>query len=215
MAFSAQHIRAAQQHLKREDPVMKLVLKQVGPFTLRLKRNRYNALADSIVSQQISSAAAKTISGRLYEAAGDPDLRAEKILSLGVEGLRSVGVSAQKAGYLLDLSRRIIDQELDLSQLGRLGDEIIIERLTQVKGIGRWTAQMFLIFSLGRLDVAAHDDLGLKTAMLKLYQLDELPNRETFHEVASAWRPYASVASWYLWRAMDLKLDAEQLGLSR
>lgn len=206
VTFSAQHIRQAQRHLRSHDPVMKALLKQVGPFTLKLERNRLQALIRSIVSQQISTSAAKTILGRLQEATGGHPFSTASIVALSVDSLRALGISRQKAGYLLDLCKHVESGELNLTQLHRLDDEAVIETLTQVKGIGRWTAQMFLIASLGRLDVVAHDDHGLKTAQMKLYGLETLPNKETFFKIAEPWRPFASVASWYCWRSLELNL---------
>lgn len=209
MTFSAQHIRQAQRHLRSHDPVMKAVLKQVGPFTLKLERNRLQALIRSIVSQQISTAAARTILARLQAATGGAPFSTAAIVELDVDSLRELGISRQKAGYLLDLCQRVESGALNLSQLHRLDDEAVIETLTEVKGIGRWTAQMFLIFSLGRLDIVAPDDHGLKTAQMKLYGLETLPDKSTFLQIAEPWRPFASVASWYCWRSLDLNLDSD------
>src|SRR5207253_1744364 len=116
--------------------------------------------------------------------------------------LRAIGVSPQKAAYLLDLAERVGSGGLRLHRLARMSDHEVIEALIQVKGIGVWTAQMFLIFSLGRLDVFPHDDLGVRVAIRNLYRLDDLPDKETSHRIAMPWRPYASVASWYCWRAL-------------
>jgi DNA-3-methyladenine glycosylase II len=116
-----------------------------------------------------------------------------------------VGLSQQKAAYVLDLAERVNSGELQLARLSRLPDDAVIEALTQVKGIGVWTAQIFLIFSLGRLDVLPHDDLGVRMAIRNLYGLDELPTKEVSHKIAARWRPYASVASWYCWRSLEFK----------
>jgi DNA-3-methyladenine glycosylase II len=119
--------------------------------------------------------------------------------------LRSAGLSPQKASYVADLAAKVNAGTVDLRRIGRLSDERIIDRLTQVKGIGHWTAQMFLIFALGRLDVFPHDDLGVKTAIRNRYGLSELPDKPTALAIAAPWRPYASVASWYCWRTLDLE----------
>jgi DNA-3-methyladenine glycosylase II len=119
--------------------------------------------------------------------------------------LRGIGVSPQKAAYLLDLAERVRSGGLKLDRIARLTDDEVIELLVQVKGIGVWTAQMFLIFSLGRLDVFPHDDLGVRAAIRNLYDLDDLPDKETSHRIAMPWRPYASVASWYCWRSLEFK----------
>jgi len=122
-----------------------------------------------------------------------------------LEQLRSVGVSPQKARCILDLAANVQDGTVDLRQIGRFSDERVIEQLTTVEGIGRWTAQMFLIFSLGRLDVFPHDDLGVRSAIRDRYGLGELPDKETSCVIADKWRRYASVASWYCWRSLDVK----------
>lgn len=189
-------------HLRGRDQVLREVIDAAGPCALKLRRDRFAALAGSILSQQISTSAARTIRARLIERAGGR-LAAEPLLALSDEELRACGVSAQKAGYLRDLSSRVASGALPLDRIGRLGDEEVIQYLTAVKGIGRWTAQMFLIFSLGRPDVLPHDDLGIRNAIRKLYGLPEMPRRDEMDRIAEPWRPYASVACWYLWRSLD------------
>jgi DNA-3-methyladenine glycosylase II len=162
-------------------------------------------LVRSILSQQISMAAARSIRMRLETLAGTKRLTAEIIGRLTVDELRSVGISSQKAGYILDLARKTVDGTIRFRSFGRKSDEEVIAALTQVKGIGVWTAQMYLIFSAGRLDVFPHDDLGVRVAIKELYRLPELPDKATSHRIATPWRPYASVASWYCWRYLDRK----------
>ncbi len=212
MPFSAQHIRTARLHLQKSDPVMKQLLKQVGPFTAKAKRDRFGTLTGSIVSQQISTAAARTIWQRLVEAAAvraahakldARNLTPEVLLLFEVDELRELGVSRQKANYILDLAEKVQNRQLDLTSIGRLSDEAAIEQLIQVKGIGRWTAQMFLMFSLARLDVLPVDDLGIKNAIQKHYALKQLPDGPRIEKIAAPWRPYATVASWYLWQSLD------------
>jgi DNA-3-methyladenine glycosylase II len=116
-----------------------------------------------------------------------------------------VGLSAQKASYLHDLSAKVASGVVQLRRVGRMTDEDVITELTQVRGIGVWTAQMFLMFSLGRLDVFPHDDLGIRTALKRLYGLGELPDRELSHKIAAPWRPYATIASWYCWRSHEVE----------
>ncbi len=195
-------IQKARRHLRAADPVMKAVIDAVGPFMLRLERDRFGMLVRSIISQQISTSAARSIRRRLQELA--PDMKAATLAQFTVDQLRSVGLSPQKASYIADLARKVNDGTVELRQIGRLSDERIVEQLTEVRGIGRWTAQMFLIFSLGRLDVFPHDDLGVQTAIRNRYGLGGLPDKQTAHAIAAAWRPYASVASWYCWRMLDL-----------
>ncbi len=195
-------IRKARRHLRAADPVMRTVIDTVGPFTLRLERDRFGMLVRSIISQQISTGAARSIRRRLQEIAG-ADMTAANLARFTVDELRSVGLSPQKASYIADLARKVNEGMVDLRQIGRLSDERVVEQLTQVRGIGRWTAQMFLIFSLGRLDVFPHDDLGVRRAIRDRYGLDDLPDKQTAVAIAAPWRPYASVASWYCWRALD------------
>lgn len=182
------------------------LIKRAGPFTLKLeRRDRFGILVRSILSQQISTKAARSIRLKLDAILKPKSICAEAIVERTDEELRSAGLSRQKIAYLRDLSERVLDSRLRLECLGRMSDEAAIEHLIQVKGIGRWTAQMFLIFSLGRLDVFPHDDLIVRSSIKELYELDELPDKRTSHEIAAAWKPYSSVASWYCWRLIDVK----------
>ena len=202
-----QEMQQALKHLRRADPVMRGVIRRAGPFTMRLHRNRFRALVFSILGQQISGKAAASIRARLIDFLKPDAPSPESIARLTPEQLRSVGVSSQKAGYLLDLSQRCVRGDLQLNRVSRMTDEKVIETLVQVKGIGLWTAQMFLLFSLGRPDVFPYDDLGVRVAIRNLYGLAELPNREVGHKIAAPWRPYASIASWYCWRSLEFKGD--------
>ena len=202
MPFYAQNVKAARLHLQKSDPVFKRLLKQVGPFTAKTKRDRFGTLVNSIVSQQISVAAARTIRGRLLDAIAPDKPSPESILKFDVDQLRAVGVSRQKATYILDLAGKVHSGEVCLDKIHKKDDEAVIEELTLVKGIGRWTAQMFLMFSLGRLDILPVDDLGLKNAIKEQYELDELPDKASFEELAIPWRPYATIACWY-WQSRD------------
>ena len=205
MAFSRPTIDAAVKHLRVADPVMRNVIRQVGPFTLKPGGDRFAMLVRSIISQQISTKAARSIRQRLQDLCPDQKLTAENLSRFDPDELRTAGVSPQKARYIGELCVAVVEERLRLRQLGRFSDEAVIEQLIQVKGIGRWTAQMFLIFALGRLDVFPHDDLGIRTAIRNLYGLDDLPDKQASHEIAEPWRPYASVASWYCWRSGDLQ----------
>lgn len=194
-------------HFKKYDPILFDVIKLVGPFKLSLERNRFGMLVRSILSQQLSTSAARTIRMRLESALGSAGITPDSILQFSPADMRPLGISQQKAEYILDLAEKALDGTLNLSNIGRKSDEQVIEQLTQVRGIGRWTAQMFLIFSLGRMDVFPHDDLGVRSAIRTLYQLDDLPDKAKCHAVAEKWRPYASVASWYCWRSIDIKRE--------
>jgi DNA-3-methyladenine glycosylase II len=202
--ITAEMRRLARKHLQACDPVMREMTEVVGPFTLKTGRDRFWMLVRSIISQQISVAAARSIRRRLEESIAPARVTPEALLELSADQLRSVGLSPQKTTYIRDLASRVNDGTLRLRTIGRMSDEEIIEHLIQVKGIGRWTAQMFLIFALGRLDVFPVDDLGIRVAIRSRYGLEQLPDRATALEIARPWSPYASVASWYCWRSMDL-----------
>jgi DNA-3-methyladenine glycosylase II len=173
-----------------------------GPVARGPPRDRFGMLVRSILAQQISGSAARTIRSRLFELI-DNQVEPHRLLALTPGQFKSAGVSPQKTAYLLDLSDRVARGELRLAQMGRYSDEAVVEHLLKVKGIGRWTAQMFLIFSLGRLDVLPHDDVGIQNALQKLYRLAARPDRETIERIAEAWRPFATVACWYCWRSLD------------
>jgi DNA-3-methyladenine glycosylase II len=184
---------------------MRQLIQQVGTFQLKLERNRFWMLVRSIISQQLSTSAARTIRGRIEELHGPGKITAKRFQELSATQLRAAGLSTQKAAYVPDLTDAALMGRINLRSIARKTDEQVIEELVQVKGIGRWTAQMFLIFSLGRLDVFPHDDLGVRAAIRNLFGLSDLPDKERSHEIASSWRPYASVAGWYCWRSFDLK----------
>jgi DNA-3-methyladenine glycosylase II len=204
MPTRREHIQLALEHLQSADPVMRRIIERVGPFTLRPERDRFWMLVRSILSQQISTAAARTIRTRV-QALVEPDkVTPESILRLSETSLRSAGVSARKVEYMRDLAMRVADGSINLSQIGRLSDDQIIARLVEVRGIGRWTAEMFLMFALGRLNVFPVDDLGIRNAIQAHYEVSSPPSRVEMHAVAEPWRPYASVASWYCWRSLDI-----------
>jgi DNA-3-methyladenine glycosylase II len=200
-------VKAAIKHLKSADPIMADLIDRAGPFTLKLDRDRFGILVRSIVSQQISTKAARSIRMKLVALLKPDSLSAEAIHRRTDEELRTAGLSRQKVSYLRDLSARVIDQRLQLSQIGRLSDEDAIEHLIQVRGIGRWTAQMFLIFSLGRLDIFPHNDLIVRSSIKELYQFEELPTKHESHAIAEKWKPFSSIATWYCWRLIDVKND--------
>jgi DNA-3-methyladenine glycosylase II len=191
-------------HFRRHDPILHGVMRRVGPYTLKPSRDRFGMLVRSIISQQISMGAARAIRGRLEALVGKGGMTPQKLASLTIDELRAVGLSPQKASYLHDLAAKVADDTVRLPRIGRLSDEEVITELTQVKGIGRWTAQMFLIFSLGRSDVFPIDDFGVKSAIIKLYSLPEPPTKAALLEIGRRWSPYASIGSWYCWRYLEL-----------
>ena len=209
MALNAEEIEKGLKHLRRADPVMKAVIKKAGPYTVKPRRDRFHMLVASIISQQISGSAARSIRQRLLDHLAPEKLSPENLSRLTPEILRTLGLSSQKASYMLDLANRVRSGELRLDKMSRLPDEKVIEELVKVKGIGVWTAQMFLMFSLGRLDVFPHGDLGVRTAIKTLYDLDDLPDKATSQKIATPWRPYASIASWYCWRSLEFKKTVE------
>jgi DNA-3-methyladenine glycosylase II len=189
----------------RRDPVLGAAIKRIGPCGMadRQRKDHLTALTGAIVSQQLSTRAAATIFGRF--AALFPDAQvphAAAIHEVSDAALRGVGFSGQKIGYLRDLCARIVDGRLVLDELDVLGDELVIERLTAVKGFGRWTAEMFLMFRLHRPDVLPVGDLGIVNAIQRLYKLRSRPNPKRILAIGEAWRPYRSVACWYLWQTL-------------
>lgn len=178
-----------------------------GPFTAKAKTDRFATLVHSIISQQISTAAAATIIQRLSEMmtsrAGTNQILPASLLQFDADSFRAIGISRQKANYLRDLAEKVEAGHVTLHNMGRMSDEAIIEQLIQVKGIGRWTAQMFLIFSMARLDVLPVDDLGIRNAVQRQYNLPQHPDTATIARIAEPWHPYATIASWYLWRSLE------------
>ncbi|MBX3443222.1 MAG: DNA-3-methyladenine glycosylase 2 family protein [Planctomyces sp.] len=197
-------VSAGVAHLRRADPVLAAVVTQVGAFRMQPSAGHFQSLARAIVAQQISGHAARTIWKRIAALSHPRPVTAEGLDRLSDAQLRAAGLSPQKLRYMRDLCRRIVDRRLVLARLGRLPDDAVIAELTQVLGIGVWTAQMFLMFSLRRSDVFPPDDLGIRAALRKLYGLSALPDRATSESIAAAWAPYRSVASWYLWRSLEL-----------
>jgi DNA-3-methyladenine glycosylase II len=192
----------AQRHLARRDPVLKHLIGAVGPCTLWFEPSHFAALVRSIISQQISTRAATSIRTRLQEALAPTGVTPQAILTAPEETLRGAGLSSAKARSLRDLAERIHSGALPLDDLEALTDEEVVARLLPVRGIGRWTAQMFLIFSLGRLDVLPVGDLGLRAGVQRHYRLPELPTPAELEELARPWQPYRSVATWYMWRSL-------------
>lgn len=202
MATTPPAFLKAQRHLGRRDAVMRRLIKAVGPCRLEPRPDRFYALVRSIISQQISTKAASSITGRLEVTLGKRGICPESILHTSEEALRSAGLSAGKIRALLDLATKVHEGEVPLDTIHELTDEEVIETLIPVRGIGRWTAEMFLIFSLGRLDVLPVDDLGLRVGVQRHYQLPERPGKVEITAIAEPWRPFRSVATWYLWRSL-------------
>ncbi len=189
-----------QRHLSRRDKVLKRLISDHGQCTLGFDSNGFAVLARAIVAQQISSRAAKSISARLTELCGRRGVTAKAILATSHEKLREVGLSEAKAKSMLDLAEKTSNGEVDLNDLHELGDEEIVKRLLPIRGVGRWTAEMFLMFSLGRLDVLPVADYGLRAGVRNHYVLEDLPDKDQLNSLAEPWRPYRTIATWYIWR---------------
>ena len=197
-------MRKAIEHLKRADAVIAGIIETVGPYRIEHLEPNFETLARSIVYQQLSGKVARVIFGRLAQAAGD-QMTPEAVLRLRPARMRKLGLSKQKVAYIRDLARRTRAGQVDFAALPSLGDTEVTERLTRVKGIGVWTAHMFLIFALRRPDVLPVGDLGIRAAVRKAYGLEQLPPPAEVERLGACWRPYATVASWYLWRSLEAK----------
>ena len=196
-------MRKAILHLKKADPVMRAIIQRVGAYKIEHREPSFETLVRSIVYQQLSGRVASVILGRLIAMLPGGKVTPETILKLTPARMRKAGLSKQKTAYIRDLARKTNKGHVKFETLAELTDVEVIEHLTQVKGIGVWTAHMFLIFALRRPDVLATGDLGVRIAIRKAYQLEELPLPKQVEELAASWRPYASVAVWYLWRSLD------------
>jgi DNA-3-methyladenine glycosylase II len=192
-------------HLKRVDPVLARVIERVGAcrFQPRRRGTHFDALLRSIVYQQLSGKAASTILDRVLALYGGRYPRPAELLDTPEATLRAAGLSRQKLAYLRDLAAKVESGEVPLARVGRLADEEVIEHLTRVQGIGRWTAQMFLMFRLGRPDVLPEFDLGIQNAIQRAYDLPTRPAPKDVLRIGEAWRPHATIACWYLWRSLE------------
>ncbi len=198
-------MQKALHHLKASDPVLGRLIDQVGPYLIELLEPNYETLVKSIVLQQLSGKVAEVIFQRLVAAAGNGRLTPESVLRLRPARMRAIGLSRQKTQYIRELARRVVSGQLDLAALTAVPDQEVHARLTAIKGIGPWTVHMFLIFALGRLNVMPSGDLGIRAAVRKVYGLAVMPTPREVDEMAGRWRPYCTVASWYLWRSLEAK----------
>jgi DNA-3-methyladenine glycosylase II len=197
-------MRKALLHLKKTDPVMRAIIERVGPCRMQFGEPKFHSLAEAIVYQQLNGKAAATIFKRFGALAGDP-LTPEGILKLAPQQMRSAGLSKQKTSYLFDMAERASRGELDFSRLPKMSDDEIIEHLTQVKGVGVWTAHMFLMFTLRRPNILPTGDYGVRMAIKKAYNKRKPPKPEMMEKIARPWVPYRSIACWYLWQSLDVK----------
>jgi 3-methyladenine DNA glycosylase/8-oxoguanine DNA glycosylase len=197
--------RTSVRYLKRVDPVLAGVIETVGPCRLQLRAEgtHFQALVRSIVFQQLSGKAAGTILSRFNALYPNGAPTPEQVLATTDEVMRSVGLSRQKIGYLRDLAAKVVSDELPLHEVESMADDDLIDHLVQVKGIGRWTAQMFLMFRLGRLDVLPELDLGIQNAIKRAYRKRKRPTPKDVKKIGAKWSPHSTVACWYLWRSLD------------
>jgi DNA-3-methyladenine glycosylase II len=192
------------KYLCSSDRHLAEIIKNVGNYSIKKRNDSYLSLIEAIIYQQLTGKAASTIYSRFLKYFGGTIPEPLQILSSSDVDLRAkVGLSRMKIAYLKDLAAHVTDGRLDLNNLPAMTDEDVITQLTKVKGIGRWTAEMFLIFCLGREDVLPVTDLGLRNAMKRTYLLDELPKPDKMIEIANPWRPYRSIATWYMWKSLS------------
>ncbi len=197
-------MRKAVAHLKKSDPILSAIIDRVGPCRMEFGPPEFHSLAEAIVYQQLNGKAAVTIFKRFAALAGEP-LIPQGILKLSDADMRSAGLSKQKISYLKDMARRAASKQLDFSRLPEMSDEAVIEHLTQVKGVGVWTAHMFLMFTLRRPNVLPTGDYGVQVAIKKCYRKRQLPKPSQMEKIAKPWEPFRSIACWYLWRSLDVK----------
>lgn len=199
------NIQTAMSYLSAADPVMKRLITQYGPCKLQPHTNYYGELVGAIIGQQLSEKAGATIYRRFLTLFDGKLPTPEQIIMVDTEAVRGIGCSYNKVGYMKDLARHIVDGRLDLAHIATLPNEVVVEQLVAVKGIGEWSAHMFMVFCLGRLDILPTGDLGIRKAMMLQYSLPELPKPAAMHQLAleNNWAPYQSVASWYLWQSLD------------
>ncbi len=191
------------RHLRRVDPHLRAIIDRVGPCRLEPHPDRFSALVRSIIGQQISTKAAASINARLVSIGGEPH-RPARLIEIGEASLRTVGLSSAKARYVLNLAEAVASGQVPLDQFDdSWDDQAITEALTAVKGIGVWTAEMFLIFVLNRPDILPVSDLGVRVGLRDRHRLAELPRPRDCHALAETWRPYRTIASWYLWKGSD------------
>lgn len=197
-------MRKAILHLKKADPTLAAIIERIGPCRMQFGEPTFHALAESIVYQQLNGKAAMTIFDRFAALTGMP-VTAEGILKLSDEQLRAAGLSKQKTGYLRDLAAKAQQGLLNFEALSGLPDDEVIAHLTQVKGVGVWTAHMFLMFTLRRPNILPTGDYGVRAAIMKHYRKRKLPKPAQMEKIAKSWEPYRSVACWYLWQSLDVK----------
>lgn len=197
------HYAKAERHLSAADPRLAAIISSVGRCDIRMRDGPFQSLAEAIIYQQLAGAAADAIYGRFLKIYRGRFPSPGRLIATNNVKLRAAGLSARKAEYLKDLARHIADGRIKPRLLHSMTDEQVVEQLVKVKGIGRWTAEMFLIFCLGRSDVLPVGDLGLRRAIQRTYSLRDLPPEQVMEDIARAWKPYRSIATWYLWKSLE------------
>jgi DNA-3-methyladenine glycosylase II len=197
---------AALAHLRAADPVLAAIIARIGEYAMQYHEPTFRALVRSIVFQQLHGKAARTIFERLRVKAGG-EITPESILKLRPAQMRSIGLSRQKLTYIRDLARETRDGVVEFKRFPEMSDADVIAELTQVKGIGEWTAHMFLMFALRRPNILPTGDYGVRSAMRKAYGMKVMPKPVTMQRLAKGWHPYCSVASWYMWRSLDVPVE--------
>ena len=193
----------ALRYLSKRDSKLGAIIKSVGDYTIEIRPEPFRSLVEAIIYQQLAGRAADTIYGRFLRIYHNRFPSPQRILATSEAELRAAGLSRQKISYIKDLANHVHDGRLLLERIHEMNDSEVAEQLVQVKGIGRWTADMFLIFCLARPDVLPVGDLGLKRAMMVTYGLPELPLPAQMAEIATPWKPYSSVATWYMWKSLE------------
>jgi DNA-3-methyladenine glycosylase II len=207
-------MKKALDHLKKSDVILASIIARVGPCKMTYREPTFEALARAIVFQQLSTKAARTIYGRLEEAAGGA-VTPVAIQNLSVGEMRRAGLSKQKIGYIRDLAEHALSGKVDFARLPAMSDEEVIVALTDIKGVGVWTAHMFLIFSLRRPNVLPVGDLGVRMAIQRAYKKRKPPLPGEIEKIAKGWHPYCSFAAWYLWRSLEFTPSAPKRKASK
>ena len=193
----------AVQYLCKVDSNLERIIKIVGKYYINIRNDPFQSLVESIIYQQLAGKAANAIYNRFINYYNNKQITPTLILNSPNDNLKKVGLSNRKIDYLKNLASHVYDGRINLEELPKMNDDEIINKLVNVKGIGRWTSEMFLIFSLGRQDILPVTDLGVRKAIQKIYSLSELPKPNIMMEIAKPWRPYRSIATWYLWKSLS------------
>jgi DNA-3-methyladenine glycosylase II len=203
VSLSPEEVVRGIAHLRERDPIIAQVIDRAGPFALKPDKDLFKSLVRAIIAQQISTAAARSICQKLLNTVGGEKKLLPRLLRMTDAEFKAAGLSSQKTRYLRDLAEKVSHKTVRIHLVERMTNDQAISELTQIIGVGKWTVQMLLIFSLGRLDVFPGDDLGVRTAIKKLYRKRLLPKPRHLTRYEKLWQPYATIASWYCWRSLE------------